>query len=453
MSVPEIDTIIRGGTVVTSSSAFEAAVAIKGETIVSVGPESALPPAKRVIDATGKYVLPGLIDVHTHFGGNDDWRIGPQAAAYGGLTTVINFIAAAPGDSLPQAIQRRVEEAERDSVVDFGFHFILRNDRQALRDVPRAVEMGVSTFKMFMAYPKWGSIWCPDDFIAEAMEIIGASGGMAQVHCESGLVIDYLEQRQIREERVHPRDFLASHPDWTEEESANRALKMAELTDCPVYVVHLSAHLALERIKASQASGQRAWTETCPQYLLLSDAEMERWGPLAKIGPPLRSADGLNQEAMWRGARDGYISCVASDHAPFAREQKEAGWQNIFFDAQGTTIPYGAPSVETMAPLMYSEGVVKRGFPITWMARVLSENPARLFGLFPRKGVIQPGADADLLIIDPKGEATIRAQDQHVTAGYTLYEDWKVSGRPVMSLLRGRVLLNDGQLELAPGAG
>ncbi len=453
MSPQEVDTIIRGGTIVTSSSAFEASVAIQGETIVGVGPEATLPPGKRVIDATGRYVLPGAIDVHTHFGHHDDWRIGPQAAAYGGLTTVINFISAGPDNDLPQAIEQRRQEADRDSVVDFGFHFILRNDPQSLRGVPRAVEMGVSTFKMFMAYPKWGSIWCPDDFIAEAMEIIGDSGGMAQVHCESGLVIDYLEQRQIREERVRPSDFLASHPDWTEEESANRALKIAELTGCPVYVVHLSAHLALERIKESQAAGQQVWTETCPQYLLLSDAEMERWGPFAKIGPPLRSADGMNQEAMWRGSRDGFISCVASDHASFDREQKEAGWKNIFFDGEGKTIPYGAPSVETMVPLMYSEGVVKRGLPITWMARVLSENPARLFGLFPRKGVIQAGADADILIIDPNREKTIRGEEQHVTADYTLYEDWKISGWPVMSLLRGRVLLNDGKLELTPGAG
>ena len=248
-------------------------------------------------------------------------------------------------------------------------------------------------------------------------------------------------------------EYMAARGAQVEIATPDRALKMAELTGCPVYVVHLSAHLALERIKESQAAGQQVWTETCPQYLLLSDAEMERWGPFAKIGPPLRSADGMNQEAMWRGSRDGFISCVASDHASFDREQKEAGWKNIFFDGEGKTIPYGAPSVETMVPLMYSEGVVKRGLPITWMARVLSENPARLFGLFPRKGVIQAGADADILIIDPNREKTIRGEEQHVTADYTLYEDWKISGWPVMSLLRGRVLLNDGKLELTPGAG
>jgi dihydropyrimidinase len=217
--------------------------------------------------------------------------------------------------------------------------------------------------------------------------------------------------------------------------------------------VHLSAALALERIMLAQDEGQAVWTETCPQYMLLDDDAMERWGPYAKIGPPLRSPDRVNQEAMWRGSEQGSIACVASDHAPFSKDEKEAGWRNIFCDPEGKTIPFGAPSVETMVPLMFSEGVVKRGLPVSWMARVLAENPARVFGLYPRKGAIQPGADADLLIIDPKRERTIHAADQHVTAGYTLYEDWTLTGLPVISLSRGRILLNDGKIEAQPGSG
>jgi dihydroorotase-like cyclic amidohydrolase len=228
---------------------------------------------------------------------------------------------------------------------------------------------------------------------------------------------------------------------------------MAALTGSPLYVVHLSTQLGLERIKAAQAAGQRVWTETCPQYLLLTDQEMARWGPLAKIGPPLRPADGPDREALWRGSAEGYIATVASDHSPRRQAEKEPGWQNIFVDPAGRSIPFGSPSVETMVPLMYSEGVARRGLPLTWLARVLAENPARIFGLYPRKGAIRVGADADLLIIDPEPEWTVRVADHHGIAGWTLYEGWAARGRPWMTLLRGRVLLDRGTLAEGPGFG
>jgi dihydroorotase-like cyclic amidohydrolase len=195
------------------------------------------------------------------------------------------------------------------------------------------------------------------------------------------------------------------------------------------------------------------WTETCPQYLLLTDAEMERWGPLAKIGPPLRPADGPDRDALWRGLEQGAIGAVASDHSPRAQALKEPGWKNIFVDARGQSIPFGSPGLETLVPLVYSEGVVNRGLPLTWMARVLAENPARMFGLAPRKGAIRVGADADLLIWDPDWQGEIHVADHKGMAGWTLYEGRKVRGRPWMTLLRGRVLLNQGRLEQQPGAG
>ena len=180
---------------------------------------------------------------------------------------------------------------------------------------------------------------------------------------------------------------------------------------------------------------------------------METMGPLAKIGPPMRSADGINQAAMWEGSEHGYISAVASDHAPGPPARKEGGWDNIFRRPDGQPIPFGAPSIETLVPLMYSEGVVKRGLPLSWMARVLAENPARIFGLYPRKGVIQPGSDADLLIIDPDAETTIQATEHTGNSGFTPYEGWTLKGIPWMTLLRGRVLLNRGKLEQQPGYG
>jgi dihydropyrimidinase len=217
--------------------------------------------------------------------------------------------------------------------------------------------------------------------------------------------------------------------------------------------VHLSTRLGLERIKRAQALGQTVYTETCPQYLLLSEDEMERWGPLAKIGPPLRPAHGPDREALWGGLAQGAIAAVASDHSPRAKSLKEPGWKNIFQDDKGNVIPFGSPGLETLVPLVYSEGVVARGFPLTWMARVLGENPARMFGLYPRKGVIRPGADADLLIWDPQREGAIHVADHRGMAGWTLYEGRKIRGKPWMTLLRGEILLENGTLNKNPGFG
>ena len=428
-------------------------MAIKGEKFVAVGPLEAMPPAENYIDATGKYVLPGAIDSHTHLRPTpgDDWTIGPTAAAQAGITTIIPFIAYEDErqETLPQAIDRVAEEAASQSVVDFAFHFRLGNTPYILDSIPESIRRGVTSFKMFMTY----DFRSPDSLIASVMEVVGANGGLVQLHAENGDVIDYLMNKAIAEGRTKPADYPATCPDWAEAEAINRGILMGAMTDCPIYIVHLSTRLGLERIKQAQSMGQRVWTETCPQYLLLNENEMERIGPLAKIGPPLRPADGINQEAMWEGSGQGYISTIGSDHAPASQESKKGGWQNIFRNPDGSAIPFGAPSIETIVPLVYSEGVAKRGLPIWWMARVMAENTARIFGLYPRKGVIQPGSDADLLIIDPDAGFTIHASDHHSTTGYTPYEDREVQGKPWMTMLRGRVLLNEGKLERRPGYG
>ena len=306
---------------------------------------------------------------------------------------------------------------------------------------------------MFMTYKKRPYRMCDDDYICQSMEMVAKGGGVLQLHCESGNIIEYLENKLVAEGHTHPTDFPGACPDWAEEEAINRAIKMAGATNCPTYVVHLSTQLGLERIKQAQALGQRIWTESCPQYLLLSDEEMAKYGPLAKIGPPLRPADGPDQDALWRGLEQGHISITASDHAPYPQELKQVGWDNIFVDPNGASVPFGSPGIETLVPLMYSEGVVQRGLPIWWLARVMSENPARIFGLYPRKGVIQVGSDADLLILNPNGDRIITARDHRSNAGYSLFEGWQVQGRPHMTLLRGKVLLNQGTLEQQPGYG
>ena len=450
-----VDTIVRGGKVVTSTQVMDAAVAIKGEKIAAVGPEHLLPKADRYIDAEGKFVLPGLIDSHVHLDGHDDYALGALAAAHAGLTTLVPFgnYALEGDETLEQAVRRIQDEVGTAALVDFGFHFILQNRPSILASLPRAMELGVKSFKMFMTYKKRPGRMCDDDYICNAMEMVAKGGGVLQLHCESGNIIEYLENKLMAEGHTHPTDFPTACPDWAEEEAINRAIKMGAATGCPTYVVHLSTQLGLERIKQAQAQGQKIWTETCPQYLLLSDAEMATFGPLAKIGPPLRPEDGPDRDALWNGLRQGQISLVGSDHSPHPEELKKPGWDNIFVDSTGASVPFGSPGIETVAPLIYSEGVVKRGFPIWWLARVMSENPARIFGLYPRKGVIQAGSDADLLILDPGADRVVTAKDHHSNAGYTLFEGWKVSGRPWMTLLRGQVLLNQGQLEQKPGYG
>ncbi len=319
MAAKGLDLLVRGGRVVTPNEVLETAVGVSDGRIVALGAESMLPPAERTIDATGKYVLPGLIDCHVHLGAvYDDWHTGPVAAAHAGLTTLLSFVEYddQARETLPQALKRLRDEAGSQAVIDFGFHFILNNQPYILDGLAEAFEQGVTSYKIFMTYKRRPNRMCSDEFIAQVMEKIAALGGICQLHCENGDILYHLENKSIAAGKVKPTDFPATCPPWTEEEAINRAILIGEMTKCPVYVVHLSTKGGLERIKAAQARGQRVWTETCPQYLLLTEKEMESWGPLAKIGPPLRPVGGGDGDALWGGSREGYIATVASDHSP-----------------------------------------------------------------------------------------------------------------------------------------
>ena len=285
----------------TSTDVFEAAIAIEGDKIAAIGPEALLPPADRVIDAQGKYVLPGLIDCHLHVGPEyDDWKTAPLAAAYTGLTTLLPFVTYDEGESLPGAAARLREEASALSVLDFGFHFILNHEPHILEGIAETFRMGVTSFKLFMTYKKRPKRMVSDEFIAKTMERLAALGGLCQLHCENGDVLCYLEDKAIAQGRTAPTDFPGDLPglDGGGGDQPRHPHRPAHRLP-GLRGASLSTQLGLERIKRAQAEGQKVWTETCPQYLLLTDKEMQRLGPFAKIGPPLRPADGPDRAALW----------------------------------------------------------------------------------------------------------------------------------------------------------
>lgn len=450
------DTVIRGGRIVTLSDVADGDIGILDGVIAAIEAPGSLTATAKTIDVSGKIVFPGLIDCHCHFRGWEDYGLASRMAAAAGLTTIIPFAITDTenGESLPDAIDRHRAQLEGSTVLDVAFHFQLGADPRILEGIPAAIKGGVRSFKMFMAYKtRRPPVMVGDEFILRAMDLAGVNGGLIQLHCENGEVIHYLERQFQAEGRVKPTDFPDAAPPWVEGDAIQRAITLAKTSGCPTYIVHLSTQVGLQAISRARADGERIWTETCPQYLLLAAEDHEKWGPLLKIGPPLRPVGGPDREALWSGLESGVISCIGSDHSPHPKEIKELGWDNIFDQAGGAPVPYGAPSIETLAQLVYSKGVGERALPLPYVARVLSENPARIFGLYPRKGVIQVGSDADFTIVDPDQKTRITEDSLLGKAGYTPYEGWEMDGAITMSLLRGEVLMENGRVVGNPGYG
>jgi dihydropyrimidinase len=448
-----VDLVLHGGRVALPGGVAETAIAVRGERIVAVGEPDALPPAREYLDLSGKDVIPGAIDAHSHLG-FDDWDSLSRCSAHGGLTTIISFVGTPRDAGIGETVRENRAAVERDAVLDCAFHAFLfpRGDdpMTVLSGLPEGVEQGVRSYKMFMAYPRDGRM-CGDDFLFRAFRELTALGALPMVHAENGHLIDALEDRLIEEGKTGFEYYHDSRPPEAEAEAIERAAALAAVAGSPLYVVHLSTGLGLDAIRARQQAGQRVWTETCPQYLALSDDDLLRRRAFAKIAPPLRRPD--NVAAMWRGLSEGWIPVVASDHSPHDPALKALATENVFRLPDGRSVPFGMPGAETIVPVLYSEGVVKRGLPLSWLARVLGENPARLFGLYPRKGRIAPGADADLTVLDPSRTVTVSAADLHSRTGYTVYEGKEVQGWPSLTLLRGQVLLQDGLLRQAAGYG
>ena len=434
------DLVFKGGVVITGSGIQRTDLAVKGEKVVAIAPDLPTQNAKRVIDAAHKYIFPGIIDVHVHPVYTDDVEDSSRVAAYGGTTTVLHFAYARQGDSLVQKVGEMLEDAQKRSLLDFSLHGGLWEAEKQVPEITDVMKMGVRTFKFFLTYLKQG--WFTDDYqLSKAMDILAEHGGMAMVHCENGGGIDYLEDKYLKGPNAHARFFNTSRPAAFEEEAIFRSVCLAEVMGCALYIPHVTSKRALRPIRAAQEAGIKIFAETCPQYLTLTEKIMEERGALAKIGPPIRGQE--DQDALWEALHNGTLSIVASDHAPKHKDP------NGDFLIQG----FGSPQIETLLPVTYDWAVNQGRLSLVRLVQVLCENPARVFGLYPRKGTLAVGSDADIVVYDPNRAFTITKDNQHSAVGYTLYEGRTVLGWPELSFQRGQPVLQNGEVVAAPGRG
>lgn len=447
--------IIVNGTVVNADGQYRADVLIEDEKIIAIGTD--LPKVGiTVIDAKGAYLLPGGVDVHTHFempfGGTiacELFETGTKAAAVGGTTSIIDFALQAKGDSLMKTYQDWRDKADGDVCVDYGLHLAVTDlDDEALAEIPRLVDEGVTSLKLFMAYK--GAIQVDDSTLFRSLQKAKECGALVSVHAENADVIDVLVHQHLAAGKKEPRYHVTTRPPEAEAEATSRAIKLAEIAGAPIYIVHLSCEKALDEVRAARDKGQVVYAETCPQYLALSEDNFDVPGfEGAKFvcSPPLRSK--ADWAALWAGLRGGDLVTVASDHAAFNYAgQKELGLAEGFHK-----IPNGCPGVEHRLFILHTLGVVAGEIDITKMVDVFSSMPAKLFGMYPQKGVIAPGSDADLVVFDPGVEWVISAARQMQNVDYTPYEGIPVKGAVTTVLSRGQVVVADGKWVGKEGAG
>lgn len=451
LDIMEFDLVVRGGTLVTASEVFSADIGIRGERIAAVG--EALT-GGREIDARGLLVLPGAVDPHVHLQldagatqSSDDWETGTLAAACGGTTTVIDFIEPEPNGSLLNALAARRAQADGRAVVDYGLHMTLsRADPEVLGEVPACVDAGCSSFKTYLTYD---ALRLDDDEFLSALECVGRAKGIVLVHAENHAVVGRLRAQFIAEGKTAPRFHPLSRPVAAEAEAVERALALAEIARCPLYVVHVSTARGAQSVARARERGQTAFGETCPHYLVLTDAEYERPGfEGAKFvcSPPLRPAE--NPPVLWSHLASGKLQTVGTDHCPFFFSTQKSLGRSAF-----TAIPNGMPGIEPRLALMHTFGVNAGRLSLNRWVEVCCTAPARIFGLYPRKGTIMPGADADLVLFDPNKELTLGRAILHENVDYTPYEGMRLRGYPVMTLSRGQVIMRDGEFVGERGRG
>lgn len=448
--------LIKGGTIATGSDCYVADVLIDGETVVAVG-TSLDHQADEVIDATGKYLLPGGIDVHTHmsmpFGGTvtcDDFTSGTISAAFGGTTTIIDFAMQLPGQTPRQGVAGWREKLERDKpVVDVCLHLAVTDlsDPGALDDLAKLPDEGVTSFKLFMAYKD--AIMVDDETLFRAMLVAADTHSLVLVHAENGDAVEVLRQQALAAGHTTPEWHARTRPPITEGEATSRAIDLAGVANAPLYVVHVSCQAAIEPIARARAAGRRVWGETCTQYLHIDETYLSRpdfEGGKYIFTPPARPRE--EHDNVWRALQTDVLSAVSSDHAPFRwRDQKTLGRDDF------TKIPNGAPGVEDRLPVVHQLGVNGGRIDLRRFVELTATNPARLFGLYPRKGTIAVGSDADIAIWDLARPTTISVDAHHSNVDYNLFEGLDVVGMPEKVLVRGKLVVGDGELLGQPGDG
>ena len=438
--------LIKNGIIVSAEGCKKADLLTENESIVEIAPDLTCQ-AEEVIDASGKYIFPGFIDTHTHFdldAGDfktaDNFYTGTKAAVAGGTTTVLDFATQQRGETLCQALENWHKMAGKKCSCDYGFHMSISEWNPSIqKELKEMTRQGITSYKLYMAYD---NLRVDDQKIYEILQAVREEHGIVGVHCENGDLVNELIEEQRRRA---PKDICShpkSRPGQVEAEAIHRLLVIAELADTPVTIVHLSTKAGLEEIKRARAQGQKVFVETCPQYLALTEKEYERpgfSGAAYVCSPPLRKEEDIN--ALFDAAAEGEIDICGTDHCSFhMKGQKERGLLDF------SKIPNGLPGVEHRPVLLYSLGVKTKKITIEQMCSLLSETPAKLFGMYPKKGALLPGSDADLVIWDPKAEWTITAREQMQNADYTPYEGMQVTGKAERVYLRGQEIYNNGKI-------
>jgi dihydropyrimidinase len=447
-------TLIKGGTVVTAVDTYEADLAIVDGKIAAIFGKDAEPGGTydETIDASGKYVMPGGIDAHTHldmpFGGttsSDDFATGTLAAAYGGTTSIVDFAIQQKGEPLRKGLDLWHAKAEGKAAIDYAFHMIMTDVNDGtIKEMGQLVSEGITSFKMFMAYP--GVLMVDDGQIFRGMQRAGEIGALICMHAENGIPIDVLVQQALAKGHTSPKYHAITRPQIAEAEGTHRAICLAEMANAPVYIVHLSAERALKQVVEARDRGLPAYAETCPQYLFCSDDDLGResteWGALegAKFvcTPPLRPAH--MQEDLWRGLRTHDLQVVSTDHCPFCMKgQKELGRESF------AKVPNGMPGIETRLYLLWDGGVRTGRISINRFVEITSTAPAKIFGLYPKKGTIAVGADADIVVWDPDRRHVLSSKTLHMRVDYSPFEGREVVGGPSHVLSHGKVIIENGK--------
>ena len=438
------DLVVKGGKLVTPEGIIEAGIAIKEGKIAKIAKESGLPEAERVIKADGKLIMPGVIDAHAHIHDPDytyreDFESGSKAAAAGGVTLLIDMPLVLT--VLSDMIERKKKEGERLSVVDFSFHAGMMMP-EYVKEIPKIVSLGVKSFKLFTTQPYkvgWQGV---EEIVNEVLKF----DGVTVVHAEDDTIIsEWVAKVKDEEKRKDVLAYFDSRPSEAEGEAIRRLIHISEGTGGRIHIAHMTTAVGSILVRDAKERGISITAETCPQYLVFTRRDAEKQGPYLKMTPPLRTRDDVI--SLWKGLADGTIDMVVTDHAPGTKEEKEVGWEDIW-KAWG-----GIPGVETLLPIMLSEGVNKGRITPMKLVEVMCQRPAEVFGLYPRKGALREGSDGDLVILDMKKEVTIRAENLHYKVGWTPYEGMKVIGYPEVTVLRGEVVAEDGRILRRPGYG